>query len=81
MILYLGARDNHNIFFLGKSDGGLDIYGNFTKIVIEALAMPNGLLVVSLLTVIAVGKIWLQLFEDLIFFIRFHIFFRYLMFS
>ena len=81
MILYLGAKGNHNIFFLGKSDGGLDIYGNFTKIVIEALAMPNGLLVVSLLTVIAVGKIWLQLFEDFIFFIRFHIFFRYLMFS
>ena len=33
------------------------------------------------LTVIAVGKIWLELFEDIIFFIPFHIFFMSLMFS
>ena len=36
---------------------------------------------VSLLTVIAVRKIWLELFEETIFFISFHIFFRSLIFS
>ena len=41
--------------------------------------MSGGL--VSLLTVIAVGKIWLELFEDIIFFIPFKIFFMYLMYS
>ena len=64
MILYLGAGGNHNIFFLGKSDEGSDIYSNFSKIVIEG-----------------VGKIWLELFKDIIFFIPLHMFFRSLMFS
>ena len=32
--------------------------------------MSNGLVIVSLLTVIAVGKIWLELFEGIIFFKR-----------
>ena len=43
--------------------------------------MADGLVIVSLLTVVAVGKIWLELFEDIIFFIPFHICFRSLMFS
>ena len=38
--------------------------------------MSDGLVIVSLLTVIAVRKIWLELFEDIIFFIPLHIFFR-----
>ena len=37
MILYLGVGGNHNIF-LGKSDGGLDINSNFSKIVIEGIS-------------------------------------------
>ena len=37
MNLYLGAGGNHNIF-LRKSDGGLDIYSNFSKIVIEGIS-------------------------------------------
>ena len=43
--------------------------------------MSDGLVIVSLLTVIAVRKIWLELFEDIISFITFRIFFRSLMFS
>ena len=35
----------------------------------------------SLLTVITAGKVWLELFEDIIFFIPFYIFFRPLIFS
>ena len=38
--------------------------------------MSDGLVIVSLLTVIAVEKIWLELFEGIIFFIPLHIFFR-----
>ena len=37
MILYLGAGGNHNIFH-GNSDGGLNIYSNFSKIVIEGIS-------------------------------------------
>ena len=47
----------------------------------KALAMTDGLVIVSLLTVTAVGKVWLELLEDIIFFIPLHIFFRSLMFS
>ena len=36
MILYLRAGDNQNIF-VGKSDEGLNIYTNFSKIVIEGI--------------------------------------------
>ena len=43
--------------------------------------MSDGLMIVSLLTVIAVGKMWLELFEVITFFIPFHIFFRSLIFS
>ena len=43
--------------------------------------MSVGLVIVLLLTVIEVEKIWLELFEDIIFFISFHILFRSLMFS
>ena len=82
MILYLGAGGKKK-FSLGKPDGGFNIYSNFSKIVIEtiALAMSDGLMIVSLLTVIAVGKKWLELFEVITFFIPFHIFFRSLIFS
>ena len=38
--------------------------------------MSDGLVIVSLLTVTAAGKIWLELFENIIFFIPFHIVFR-----
>ena len=51
------------------------------KWLLKALAMTGGLVIVSLLTVIAVGKWWLELFEDMTFFIPLHIFFRPLMFS
>ena len=80
MILYLGADGNHNMFFR-KSDGGLNIYSNFSKIVIEGI---NNVCSVSNCFVIncdSSGKIWLELFEDIIFFIPFHVFFRSLMFS
>ena len=43
--------------------------------------MSDGLVIVSLLTAIAVGKVWLELFEDNIFFIPLYIFFRSLVFS
>ena len=43
--------------------------------------MSDGLVIGPLLTVIAVGKIWLELIEDLIFFIPLHIIFRSLKFS
>ena len=36
--------------------------------------MSDGLLIASLLTVIAAGNTWLELFEEVIFFIPFHIF-------
>ena len=35
------------------------------KWLLKALSMSVGLLIVSLLTVIRVGKIWLKLFEDM----------------
>ena len=38
--------------------------------------MSDKLVIVSLLTVITLGKIWLELFEDIIFFIPIHIFFN-----
>ena len=56
MIVYLGV-EVIIIIFLGKSVGGLDIHSNL----LNALAMSVGLLIASLLTVIAVGKIWLEL--------------------
>ena len=51
------------------------------KKLLKVLAMSDRLEIVSLLIVIAVGKIWLELFEDIIFFIPLLIFFRSLMFS
>ena len=51
------------------------------KKLLKVLAMSDRLEIVSLLIVIAVGKIWLELFEDIIFFIHLLIFFRSLMFS
>ena len=39
------------------------------KYLLKALAMSDGLVIVSLLTVIVVGKVWLELFEDIISFI------------
>ena len=39
------------------------------KYLLRVLAISNGLVIVSLVAVIAVGKIWLELFEDIIFFI------------
>ena len=58
MIVYLGA-EVIIIIFLGKSVGGLDIHSNFSKIVIECISNVSWLL-----TVIAVGKIWLELRYD-----------------
>ena len=45
------------------------------KLLLKALAMSNELVIVSLLTAIAVGKLWLGLFEYIVFFISLHIFF------
>ena len=44
------------------------------KKLLKALAMSDGLVIVSLLTVIPVAKLLLKLFEDIIFFIPFHVF-------
>ena len=49
-------------FFLVKSDGGLDIYSNFSKIIIDGISNVRWVVIVSLLTVIVVGEIWLKLF-------------------
>ena len=49
------------------------------KQLLKALAMSVGLVTVTLLTVIAVEKRWLGLFED-VFFLPFHIIFRFLIF-
>ena len=73
MILYLGVGGN-------LMEDWVSI-GTLAKWLLKALAMSGGLVTVSLITVIAVGKICLKLFEDIIFFIPFHIFFRSLMFS
>ena len=43
--------------------------------------MSDGLVIVSLLSGTATGKIWLELFEDIIFFIILNLIFRTLMFS
>ena len=43
--------------------------------------MLDGLVIVSLLTVIVVGKVWLELFDDIIFFVPFHMIVRSLIFS
>ena len=43
--------------------------------------MSEGLVIASLLTVIAVGKVWLELFKDIFFFISFHLYFKSLTFS
>ena len=51
------------------------------KKLLNLLAMSDRLENVSLLIVIAVGKIWLELFEDIIFFIPLLILCRSLMFS
>ena len=51
------------------------------KKLLNLLAMSERLENVSLLIVIAVGKIWLELFEDIIFFIPLLILCRSLMFS
>ena len=51
------------------------------KKLLKVLAMSDRLEIVSLLIVISVGKIWLELFEDIIFFIPLVIFFMSLMFS
>ena len=51
------------------------------KKLLKVLAMSDRLEIVSLLIVITVGKRWLELFEDIIFFIPLVIFFMSLMFS
>ena len=73
MILYLGAEGNHNFFFLEKSNGGLDIFINFSKIVIEDIRRVSDCFINNC---DSSGKIWLELFEDIVLFIYFHIFFR-----
>ena len=57
------------------------LIATLAKHLLKALAIPDGLVIVSLLIVIAAGKVWLELFEDIIFFISFHIFFKSLIFS
>ena len=73
MILYLGAGGNHNFFFLEKSNGGLDIFSNFNKIVIEDIRWVSDCFIINC---DSSGKIWLESFEDIILFIPFQIFFR-----
>ena len=68
MILYLGEGGNH-IFFLENLMDDWIFIATLAKQLLKALGMSDGLVIVSLLTVIAVGKVWLELFEDIIFFI------------
>ena len=44
------------------------------KRLLKALALSDGLVFVSLLTMIAMEKVWSELFKDIFFFISFHIF-------
>ena len=67
------------VFFLGKYDGELNI--NVSKKGIKGIAMSEGLVIVSSLTVRAVGKVWLELFVHIVSFISFHMFFRSFIFS
>ena len=55
-------------------EDGISI-ATLAKQLLKSLAMSDGLVIVSLLTVIAVGKIWLQFFEYIISFISLHILF------
>ena len=47
MILYLGAGGNHNIFFLENLMEDWIFIATLQKYLLKALAMPDGLLVVS----------------------------------
>ena len=48
--------------------------------IIEKLAIVAGSPKVALLSMIALGDVWFELFSEIMFFILFHVFFRYLMF-
>ena len=57
------------IFFIGKSDGGLDIYSNFSKIVIEGITNVRWVSDCFLNNCDSSSKNMLELFEGIIFFI------------
>ena len=68
MILYLGTGGNENIF-------SWKIWWRIERLDRIRIRLESDRLVIaSLLTVIAVRKISLELFEDIIFFIPFHIY-------
>ena len=74
MILYLETGGNHNNFFLENLKENSISIATLVKQLLKALAISDGLVIASLLTVIAVGEIWLKLFEDIIFCVPFHMF-------
>ena len=57
------------MFFLGKSDGGLNIYSSFRKIVIIGIkVVSERLVIVTLLSVKVLGIVWIELFRNIFLF-------------
>ena len=77
LALSVGVIKNDSIFrgggihstFVGKSDGGLDIYSNFSKIVIEGITNVRWVSDCFLNNCDSSSKNMLELFEGIIFFI------------
>ena len=59
MIKYLRDGGNQNIFSWKKSDGGLNIYSKFIKIVIKGIWNFKRISDVTLVSVIAMGIVWI----------------------
>ena len=53
------------MFFLGKSDGGLNIYNSFRKVVIIGIKAVSERLVIATLSVKVVGMVWIELFKNI----------------
>ena len=66
MIQYLRMEGNQNMFF----PGGLNIYSNFSKIVIKAIRFVRRISDCFIISCDSDGKSWLDLFTDTIFFIQ-----------
>ena len=65
MIKYLRERGNQNIFSWKKSDGGLNIYSKFIKIVIKGIWNFRRISDVTLVPMIAMEIVWIWLFKDI----------------
>ena len=65
MILYL-RFGGITIFLLGKSDEGLNIYSaTSAKWFLKAYPVSEGLMIVTLLSMITVRIVWIDLFKDI----------------